>query len=221
MTNKKIVIFGASDFAELMHLFFTEDSEYEVVAFTVDADYLEDDRFCDLPLVPFEEIEAHYPPDTHDFFVAMGLQDLNQQRTDKVAQARKKGYSIGHYLSSNARVHHSFEMTPNTVIMNDCILQPFVTIGENSVLWSTTRIGMKCQLGANLWIVGTMFGEKVIVGDNSFLGLTSVVAPNVKIGKRNVIGAGALILRDTHDEAVCKGKESLPSKVPSSRLRRI
>ena len=36
--KKRLVIFGAGDIAQLAHFYFSSDSDYEVVAFTVDGD---------------------------------------------------------------------------------------------------------------------------------------------------------------------------------------
>ncbi len=41
----KIVIFGTGDIAQLAHYYFTTDSPYEVVAFTVDKAFLTEDSF--------------------------------------------------------------------------------------------------------------------------------------------------------------------------------
>ncbi len=38
--KKPLVIFGAGDIAQLAHYYFSTDSDYDVVAFTVDAAYL-------------------------------------------------------------------------------------------------------------------------------------------------------------------------------------
>ena len=54
----KLVIYGNSDFAELMSYYFTNDSKYEVVGFCVDKDFIKSDNFLDKPLVSFEEVET-------------------------------------------------------------------------------------------------------------------------------------------------------------------
>ena len=41
----KIIIFGTQDFAELAHFYLENDSEHEVVAFSVNEDYLPKDKF--------------------------------------------------------------------------------------------------------------------------------------------------------------------------------
>ena len=38
--NKSLVIFGTGDIAQIAHFYFSTDSKYDVVAFTVNAEYL-------------------------------------------------------------------------------------------------------------------------------------------------------------------------------------
>ncbi len=58
--TKPLVIFGSGDIAQLAHYYFTRDSEYEVVAFTVDRDYASVSEFCGLPLVTFDEVAQRF-----------------------------------------------------------------------------------------------------------------------------------------------------------------
>src|SRR5436309_151954 len=73
---RKLVIFGAGAFADLAHYYFSHDSDYAVVAFTVDAAYLSESSFKGLPLVPFEDVQRHFPPGDHDLFVAVGIRKV-------------------------------------------------------------------------------------------------------------------------------------------------
>ena len=61
----------------------------------------------------------------------------------------------------------------------------------------------------------------VSIGDYSFIGVNATIRDHVRIGRNNVIGAGALILRDTGDFEVYTQAGAELSKVPSNRLRRI
>ena len=54
--KKPLVIFGSGDIAQLAHYYFSRDSNYEVVAFTVDANYIKESEFCGLPVVAFEDV---------------------------------------------------------------------------------------------------------------------------------------------------------------------
>jgi len=217
---RKLVIFGARGFAELAHYYFTHDSPYAVAAFTVDGAYLTDTTNRGLPVVPFDELLQHYPPADHDLFVAVGIGGVNRHRAAKVAEAEAKGYQMASFLSSRADVASDLELRPNTMVMERAGIQPFVTIGRNSIIWSTTRIGFRTRIGDHCWVVSALLGESVTIGDYSFVGLGSTIAPHVAVGRSNVIGAGARVVRDTKDEEVYRGVASTPSRAPSSRLWR-
>lgn len=53
--NRRLVIFGAGDIAELAQFYFSTHTDREVVAFSVDAAYLKEPTFCGRPVVAFEE----------------------------------------------------------------------------------------------------------------------------------------------------------------------
>ena len=107
------------------------------------------------------------------------------------------------------------------MVMEYSVIQPFVEIGRNSVIWSATRMGFHARVGNHCWVVSALFGERVFIGDHSFIGLNATIAPKVNIGKANVIGAGTLILKDTQDNQVYREKTSALSKVPSHQLRKF
>ena len=54
---KKLVIFGVGEIGKLSYYYFTHDSNYKVVAFTVDKQFIKQEKFCDLPLIEFEKVE--------------------------------------------------------------------------------------------------------------------------------------------------------------------
>jgi sugar O-acyltransferase (sialic acid O-acetyltransferase NeuD family) len=218
---RKLVIFGTGPFAEIAHYFFTRDRQYVVTAFTADAAYLRETKFQGLPVVPFEEVEGHFAPSEHDLFVALGIQKVNLVRAAKVAEAETKGYRLASYVSPKADVPPGLEVGPNTMIMDHALLHPFVRIGRDSVIWGNTRIAFHTRIGDHCWIVSAIFGESCIVGDYSFIGLNATIAPEITIGKSNVIGAGALILNNTKDFEVYKGHASQASKAPSHRLSKF
>lgn len=219
ISKKNIVIFGTKAFAEVAHYHFTYDSPHSVAAFTVDEAYLKEPTFKGLPVVPFAEVEKQFPPGEYSMFVAIGFHKLNMDRAAKVAEAEAKGYRLESFVSSRANVAPDLQVGPNTMIMEHASIHPFVRIGRNTVIWSGTRIAFHTRIGDHCWIVSPIFGESVTVGDNAFIGLNATIGPGIKIGKSNVIGAGALILKDTKDFEVYKGQASKPSRVPSSRLR--
>src|SRR5450756_1811317 len=99
-----LVIFGAGDIAQLAHFYFSTDSKYEIVAFTVDSVYLTVNTFCGLPVVAFEEITAHYSPDKYELFIALSYSKLNAIRKEKYLVAKEMGYRLASFIISRATV---------------------------------------------------------------------------------------------------------------------
>lgn len=216
---KPIVIVGAKAFAEMAHYHFARQSDRAVAAFSVDGPYLEESTFKGLPVVPFEEVEKEFPPESYDMFVAIGFHKLNRQRAAKAMEAEHKGYRLASFVSPRANVAADLQVGTNTLVMEHTSIHPFVSIGANTIIWSGTRIAFRGRIGNHCWIVGPIFGESVTVGDYSFIGLNATIGPSITIGESNVIGAGALVLKSTKDYEVHKGEASRASPVPSTRLR--
>jgi sugar O-acyltransferase (sialic acid O-acetyltransferase NeuD family) len=219
---KPLVIFGAGDIAEIAHFYFTRDAGAEVAAFTVDAAYLKESRFCGLPVVPFEEVVKSFPAAGHDLFVALSYAKINALRAEKCAAAKALGYGLRTYVSSKATVWEGFGPGENCFILEDNTIQPFVRIGANVTLWSGNHIGHHAHLAANCFITShVVISGGVEVGENAFIGVNATVRDHVKIGARSVIGAGALVLQDVPEDGVIAAQGTELSKVPSHRLRRL
>src|SRR6267143_957085 len=95
---KDLVIFGMGQIADVIHYYFTEEAGRRVVAFTVDSAYRTTEEHLGLPVVPFEELTASCPPDTHELFVAMSFRQVNKAREAKVREAETKGYTLASHV---------------------------------------------------------------------------------------------------------------------------
>lgn len=224
MTQSSIplVIFGAGQIAELAWFYFTHDSAYTPVAFTLDRAFLRDDRFHGLPVIPFDELPQHYSPTDVDVFVALSYAKVNALRAQKVADVRDAGYRLASYVSSGATVFPGFQPGENCFILEDNTIQPFARVGHNVTLWSGNHIGHHSVIADNCFISShVVISGGVEVGENTFIGVNSTIRDHVKIGARCVIGAGSLLLADAEPDGVYMAPVTERSRVPSSRLRNI
>ena len=135
MKTKKLIIFGTGDIAQLANYYFTFDSDFEVVAFTVDRDYINETTFEDLPLVPFDEIENHFDVEEYFLFIALSYVQMNNLRAQKYLESKNKGYKIASYISSKCSYLSQFKPGENAFILEDNTVQPFVKIGTNFKLY--------------------------------------------------------------------------------------
>lgn len=218
----QLVIFGVGEIAQLAHFYFTEDSDYEVTAFAVDAAYLKEPTFCGLPVVAFEDVARVYPPASHDFFVALSYSKLNALRKEKYLAAKEMGYRLASFISSRATVLTKSGIGENCFIFEDNTIQPFATLGNNVTLWSGNHIGHHSVIKDHCFISShVVISGGVEIGEQCFIGVNSTLRDHIKVGDRCVIGAGSLVLGDAEPEGVYIGSATERSRVPSSRLKKI
>jgi len=219
---RDVVIFGIGQIAEVIHYYLSQEGGRTVAAFTVDRAYRTADELFGLPIVDFEDVEARYPPSDYEMFVAVSFKQVNKLREAKVAAAEAKGYALTSHVSPRATVWPGLVLHPNTIIMENNVIQPFVKIGRNVTMWSGNHVGHHSRIGDNCFIAShVVVSGSCEIGAGSFIGVNATLRDNITIGARNVIGAGALILASTEDEAVFIGPATPQAKVPSSRLRNI
>lgn len=203
--TKKLVILGDSAFAQIACEYFTHDSDHEVVGFSVERAYRQQEQLFGRPVVPFEELERHFDPATHSFYAAITYSQLNRLRTRLYHAAKAKGFRPASYVSSRAFVWRNVELGEHCFIFEDNTVQPFVKVGANTVMWSGNHVGHHSTLGSNLFlsshVVISGFCE---IGDNCFLGVNATLVNNITIGRDCLVGAGTVVARSLPENALVK-----------------
>lgn len=220
--TKPLIIFGTSQIGELAHYYFTKDAGRDVQAFTIDQAFLNDTRFCDCPVVPFEGIDAIYPPSQYDLFVALSYTSLNQLRAERFQAAQALGYHCPSYVSSRASILTEYPVGQNCLILEDNTVQPFVRIGNNVTMWSGNHIGHHSVIEDHVFISShVVISGNCHIEPSCFLGVNSTLRDGIRIGRKSVLGVGARILDDVAADGVYMEKATERARVPSSRLRGI
>ncbi len=220
--KKPILIVGTGEFAEIAYEYFTVDSPYEVVAFTVERGYLREDRLFELPVVPFDEVESRYDPATHGMFAAFLFSQLNRVRTRLYRAVKAKGYTPVSYVSSHAFVWRNAKIGENCFVFENNVIQYHVEIGNNVVLWSGNHIGHRTVIRDNCFVSShVVISGYCDVDENCFFGVNSCIGDKVKIVRDSVIGAGAVVVRDTEEGKVYKGDRQPPARIGSLDLFKV
>jgi sugar O-acyltransferase (sialic acid O-acetyltransferase NeuD family) len=217
---EKVIIFGVGDISDIAHFYLSQDTQYEVVAFTMDKEYIKEEFFRDLPVVAFDNLEDLYSIEEYRLFIPLSYTKVNKLREQKFLEAKEKGYKLISYISPNATVASNAKIGENCFIFENNTIQPFTTIEDNCILWSGNHIGHHSIIKAHCFIAShVVISGGVEVGENTFIGVNATLRDHVTIGSSNIIGAGVLILRDTEDNKVYMATETQVSRVPSNRLR--
>ena len=80
---KKLILFGVGQMSEIAYSYFSTDSKYTVVGFCVDKSHFKDDKYKNLPVVSFEEVENVFSINTHCMFIPLAAKDSNRLRERK------------------------------------------------------------------------------------------------------------------------------------------
>ena len=193
---KKMIIYGLGPFAELINFYFTEDSDYEFVAFTVDKAYMSDSDFLGKPVVEFESITDKYPPNEYDMFVAIGYKVM-KNRGKLYLAAKSKSYKLVNYISSNAITYSDLIIGDNNVIMGGVNVEPFVEVGNNNVFWSNTLLGHNLKVGSHNYVSACcLLGGDCIVKDCSFICNGAGMINGLSVGNNTKLLPGSMLYKD-------------------------
>ncbi len=217
--RKKLVIFGLGDLARLAMFNFTNYSDYDVCAFTVTSDYIKETQFFNLPVVPFENLSISHPNDQYELFIAIGYSKLNTVRAKYYYQAKEKSYRLASFKSPFATVLTE-HIGDNTFIFEDNTIQPFVEIGNNVILWSGNHVGHDAIIEDHCFITShVVLAGWTTIGAYSFIGINATIKDKTKIAERCLIGAGALITKNTKAGCIYKAESAKLSEVSIEQLK--
>jgi len=97
---ENLIIFGLGEMADVAYYYLSK--VYNIVAFTVNKDFIKSQAFNGKPVVAFEDVENEFPPEKYKMFIAVGYSKVNAVRRDKYLEAKKKGYKFISYISKHA-----------------------------------------------------------------------------------------------------------------------
>src|SRR5204863_5261024 len=116
---------------------------------------------------------------------------------------KAKGYTPASYISPRAFVWRNVQLGEHCFIFENNVVQPFVKLGNNVVLWSGNHIGHHSTIGDGCFISShVVVSGYCEVGANSFFGVNSTLGNTVKIGPDCLIGAGACVVKDVPEDTV-------------------
>jgi sugar O-acyltransferase (sialic acid O-acetyltransferase NeuD family) len=218
---KKMIIFGTGTLARLAYIHFSDEGQYEVIAFTVNENYIVDDGDTfGLKIVPFEKIEQIYPPDTFSMFVAIGTKRANKARAQIYNDCKAKGYELASCLNTRVNQLKYVKTGDNCLVMPSVIVQPYAELGNDVIVWSGSYVGFQSRIGDHSYIAAAaVVAGNVKVGQYCFVGANATIKDGLTLAPESIVGAGAIILEDTETGKVYGGQGAEIIHRSSSELR--
>ena len=221
--DKRLLIIGTGEFADIAYEYFTYDSDYTVVGFAVEQSYIKEKNRFGLPILALEKIDKEFTVDDVEVHVAVTSTQLNQLRERLFKIAKNKGYKFANYISSNAVVWRTVDLGENIFVFENNNLQHGVKIGDGAVLWSGNHIGHQSEIGDFCFISShVVISGFCKIGERSFLGVNSSFADYTKIAKDTFVGAGSVVNKSSLVAGrILTGNPANASKVSSYRYFKV
>lgn len=215
----KIIIFGIQDFAELAHYYLENDSEHQVVAFSVNEQYLPENRFFHgLPIIAFENIEKEYPVTDFKFFAPMSPQKMNRLREQIYYAIKIKGYELISYISSKATFFNN-PIGDNCFILENNTIQPFTSIGNNVIMWSGNHIGHHSTIKDHIMFTShVVLSGHCVVENYCTLGVNATIRDGLTIAEGTFVAMAASVIKNTDSWGMYKGNPALKSEKSTKEL---
>jgi sugar O-acyltransferase (sialic acid O-acetyltransferase NeuD family) len=221
LAKKPLVIIGNGEIAEMAYEYFTHDSDREVAAFSIGAEYIKSAALRNLPVTPLEDLVAAYPPAAFDAFVAIGDGRLNRIRRSQFDFCKAAGYTLASYVSTKAFVWRDVAIGENCFILEHNVLQPFTRVGANVTLWSGNHIGHRSVIEDDVFMSSHVVVSGFCrIGARSFLGVNAALAPHVEVAEDNYIAMGAVLTASTEPDSIYQGNPAARRNLSAKRFCR-
>ena len=196
---KNIVMFGANDLGRLLKFYLEDDHDpRSVAAFTMDCAYIQKDVFEGLPVVPFDEVQDKYPPESYEIMIAVGNSRMNDVRKKVFLECKEKGYTVASYYHSSCSIH-SHEIGEGNILLENCLVYPYAKIGRGNLMWDHVLISHDCTVGDfNTFSSYADLCGYVSIGNNGYFGKHCIINEHSQIADYTLVGAAAYAKKVTN-----------------------
>jgi sugar O-acyltransferase (sialic acid O-acetyltransferase NeuD family) len=215
-----LVIFGASRSAEVAKAYLDAHSEHRVVGFTVDAQFATSGRFADLPLVAWEHLEQFFPPDRVQLLGPISYRRMNEFRRDRYLEGKARKYRFASFIHPDSRIYTK-DIGEHCFILAANVIEPFVTIGNNVIVWGGSYLAHHCVIGDHCFLSAQVgIAGATRIGERCFLGGQVGVIEGLTIGDGCLLSGGAVVAKDLPPgSVVVRGAKDHVAPFHSARMR--
>jgi len=135
----------------------------------------------------------------------------NRARRALYLEFKRSGFKPVTALHPGAQIHSTVEIGEGTLILPGAVVNVDAKIGANCIVNTLAGIDHDCRIADHTHLAPrTCLGGGVSVGEETLIGIGSVILPGRVVGSFATVGGGAVVTRDVPDHATVVG---VPAKI--------
>ena len=127
----------------------------------------------------------------------IGITEHSSSRHQLACRMRQAGFAFRTIIDPTAIVLSDIEVGDGVQILAGVVIQPRVSIGQDSIINTGVLVDHDCMIEAECHICpGVTLAGSVTVGSQTMIGTGSTVVPGISIGNNSTIAAASVIYND-------------------------
>lgn len=167
------------------------------------------DTFNSYPPI-LDSVENYTVEDNDVFVCALGDVQYKKKYTELILDKGGKFISLIHpsvFIDENSKIGIGCIVLQNAVLGSESIIGDFVLIQISTIIGHDSRIGNYSRIDCHAVCVGG-----VIIEEEATIHTSAVVSHGVTVGKRAIVGALSLVIRNVKEDTTVVGNPALRLK---------
>lgn len=144
-----------------------------------------------------DDIIENYDPQEIELVNGIGSLPGSTRRFDIYYSFKQKGYQFATVIDPSAIIPNAITVEAGVQIMAGVVLQPDVSVGENTIINTRASIDHDCRIGNHCHIApGVVLSGGVKVDNYVHIGTGAVVIQDIQIGAWAIVAAGATVYKN-------------------------
>lgn len=151
-----------------------------------------------------EQVKRYFSTISNEFVIAVGGSEARRKLTERFIGLGGKPVV---FISPITEISpHIEEIGEGAVLLKDVAMEPGVKVGKGCLLNRKSNYGHGCQI-LDFAEIGpfAIISADTVIGENTLIGIGSIIIPKVKIGNHVVVSAGSVVTKNIPDYAVVAG----------------
>lgn len=162
--------------------------------------------FENIPHFVSDDDICNFSPESTLLVNGIGSMPYQSLRERIYRRFKNMGYNFATVIADSATVSDYSLLESGVQIMNRCVVNIGCTVGENTIINTSSSVDHDCRIGAHCHLApGTVLSGQVIVENNVHAATGVKIVNDVTIGERSIIGVGANVTKSVPPSSIVYG----------------